>query len=130
MNITKLVRTVTFKVINKILTINKDNTKTKWCFISTMVNHIFQWRTIVKLLQSKLPQIILKCSTDIMMLIHSQPFDAQHKVMQAINLTLVHNFHQFPLLHSHALRPHKKQYKGDGRVSVMKGFDRQKKQRN
>ena len=63
------------------------------------------------------------------MLIHGQRYDAQHKVMQAINLTLMNHFHQFPLFHSHEIRPHKNQYKGKGRVSVMKWFDCQKKQR-
>ena len=41
-------RTVTFKDLNKFLMIYKDNTNTIQCFISTMVNEISQWKTIVK----------------------------------------------------------------------------------
>ena len=37
---------------------------------------------------------------------------------------------QSSLLRSHKIRPHKKQCKGEGRVSVMKGICREKKQRN
>ena len=60
---TKSVRTFTLKDLNKFLTIYKDNANTNRCFVSTMVNDIFQSRTIVKPLHNNLPQIILKCST-------------------------------------------------------------------
>ena len=95
-----------------------------------MVNHIFQWRTIVKPLHNNLPQIIPKCSTNIMILIHGQPHVAQHKALQAMNLWLVNHLHQFSLLPPYEIPPHKKWYKVEGRVSVMKGIGRQKKQRN
>ena len=127
---TKSVKIVTFKDLNKFLTIYKDNTNNNRCFISTVVNHIFQWRTIVKSLHNKLPKIIPKCSTNIMILIHSQPHDVQHKALQAMNLRLLNHFHQFSPLSPNEIWPHKKQYKGEGRVSVMKGIGRQKKQRN
>ena len=44
---TKSVRRFTLKDLNKFLTIYKDNTNTNRCFVSTMVNDIFQSRTIV-----------------------------------------------------------------------------------
>ena len=113
---TKSVRTATFKDLNKFLTFYKDNTTTNQCFISTMVNHIIQWRAIVKPLHNNFPQIISKCSTNIniMILIHSQPHDAQHKALQTMNLRLVNHLHQFSLLGPHEIRSHKKQYKGKG----------------
>ena len=112
---TKSVRTVTFKDLNKFLTIYKYNTNTNRCFILTMVN---------------LPQIIPKCSPNIMILIHGQPHDAQHKALEAMNLRLVNHLHQFSLLRPYEIQPHKKQYKEEERMSVMKGIRRQKKQRN
>ena len=94
-NMTKSGRTVIFKDLNKFLIIYKDNTNTNRCFISTIVNHIFQWRTIVKPLSNNFPQIIRKCSTSIMILIHGQPHNARHKLLQGMNLRLVNHLHQF-----------------------------------
>ena len=71
---------------------------------------------MVKPLHNNFPQIISKCSTNIniMILIHGQPHDAQHKALQTMNLRLVNHLHQFSLLGPHEIRSHKKQYKGEG----------------
>ena len=100
----------------------QQNTNTNQCFISTMVNHIFHWRTIFKPLHNNLLQIIPKWSTNIMILIHSQPHHAQCKALQAMNLRLVNHLHQFCLLHPHKSQPHKKQYEEEGRVLLWKGL--------
>ena len=80
--------------------------------------HVFQWRIIVKPLHNNLPQIIPKCFTNIMILIHGHLHNVQHKSLQAMNLRLVNDLHQFSLLRPRKMQPHKKQYKGEGRVSV------------
>ena len=123
MNTTKSVRAVTFKDLQQFLTIFKDITNTNWCFISTMVNHVFQWRTIVKPLHNKLPQIIPKFSTNIMILIHGQPRNTQHKSLQSMNLSLVNHLHQFSFLCPHNFWHKKSSTKGKEGCPLSKGLE-------
>ena len=105
-NMTKSVRTVTFKDLNKFLTIYKDNTNTIRCFISNMVNHFFQWRTIVKPLHNNLPQIIPKCSIKIMILIqgnltilHCKKWTWGWRIISNSSLFFIHS--KFGISHLH-----------------------------
>ena len=101
---TKSGRTVIFEDLKKFLMIYKDNNNTNRCSISSMVNHIFQWRTIIKPPNNNFPQIIPKCSINVMILIHNQTDNTRQNASQAINLKLVNHLLQFPLL-----RPNKNQ---------------------
>ena len=111
-----------FQRSQQFLMIYKDNTNTNRCFISTMANRIFQWWTIVKPLHNKLPQIIPKCSSNIMILIHGQPRNAQHKSLQPMNLSLVSHLHQFSLLCPHNFRHTKSSTKGNEGCPLSKGL--------
>ena len=48
------------------------------------------------------------------------------KVWQAMTLRLVNHLYHFSLILPHKISPHKKQYKGEVRVSVMKAIGHQK----